>query len=60
MIPQIIWLALCFLAVSLSLATHGEPIKEPNTKHNGLIHIWRWAVTGGLMYWGGFFDPLFK
>jgi hypothetical protein len=56
LLPQIILITLCLISLGLEIAKHGE-MKEPN-RHN----IWTWltaaAITHGLLWWGGFYDPM--
>lgn len=53
-IPQIIWIALSAIAFSVNCINQGKPLK-------GNYSVWRWMastiIMGGLLYWGGFFDP---
>jgi hypothetical protein len=50
--PQIIFLALTFLALGSSLAKHGEP---KNGTYNFGTQLVAEIIIIGLLYWGGFF-----
>lgn len=49
--PQIIYLALSFLAVGIALAKHGERREPWNVLHSILGS----ALALALLWWGGFF-----
>ena len=57
MTAQIIILALFFIGACLSANSHGKP-------KTGKESFWVWLISSlitlGLLYWGGFFDCLFK
>jgi hypothetical protein len=56
MLPQICYLLLVALGIGIALSEHGKP-KEG--KHNFLTHLIGVSVGLAILYWGGFFDPLF-
>lgn len=49
--PQIIWLLLLVVGIALSAALHDKP-RQP---HNFWVDIVCYAISFGLLYWGGFF-----
>ena len=49
--PQIVWLALAFLSIGISIAKHGEP-QENYSFPLKMIGI---ALGAWILYWGGFF-----
>lgn len=57
MIPQIIYII--FLIINLILIGYNHD-KPKTGKHNMFTDIIVLAISIGLLYWGGFFDPLFK
>jgi hypothetical protein len=54
--PQLIYLALTFIGLGILLTQFGER----KTGTHGWGEIFATIVVLGLLYWGGFFDPLFK
>lgn len=57
MIPQIIYIILLIINLILIGYNHDKP---KTGKHNMFTDIIVLAILIGLLYWGGFFDPLFK
>ena len=55
MLPQIIYLALAFMALGISLAKHGES----RSNHNFGLTLLSMAIAIYILWWGGFFKPLF-
>ena len=55
MAPQIIFIVLTILSVIGSVADHGN-----DRKHNGFLSVGGLAISWVLLYWGDFFDVLFK
>jgi len=49
--PQLIYLALTFMAVGITAAKHGQP-REPYSLG---MTVFSAATSFGLLYWGGFF-----
>ncbi len=58
MAPQIIYLSLFFMGLLLSAYRHGKPKKVEN--YNFWIDSIAAALVLALVYWGGFFDIMFK
>ena len=56
MLPQIIMIVLLSMDITLGLAFHGKP--RPN--YNGWTSLISAIIMVALLYWGGFFDVLFK
>ena len=54
MLPQLIYLALTFFGLGISLAIHGKP----RSNENFVVTLISTIIGVGLVYWGGFFDPL--
>lgn len=54
--PQLIYLSLCVLGLGVHIAMHGKP-RPPYSMWYALISI---AIAWPLLWWGGFFDPLFN
>lgn len=54
-VPQIIWLVLAGLSLFMHAAKDGEP--RGNYDFSGAIAAA--AISFGILYWGGFFVPLF-
>lgn len=52
--PQLIYLALVVIGLTLAAVNHGRPREE---YHFGLSLFAAVAILG-ILYWGGFFDPL--
>jgi len=57
MTPQIIYILLILANLMLISNRHG---KEKTGKHNLWIDLVSLALMVGLIYWGGFFNPLFN
>lgn len=57
MIPQLLYIALAFLSLGISLSEHGKPKTGKNNAWITVISVLLGAV---LVYCGGFFDPLTK
>lgn len=54
--PAIIYLGLNVLNVVGSISMHGKP----HGPWNAMDALFDFIVIGALLYWGGFFDVLFK
>jgi len=54
--PQIILIIIWGLSLGLSIEKHGKPVGNTNAWIS-LISI---SLTGSILWWGGFWDPLFK
>lgn len=50
--PQLIIIALSFIAIGIHLAQHGKPRED---KYNFIIAIISGAIYHALLYWGGFY-----
>jgi len=50
--PQIIYLALIFFSLGISIVKHGESKKGNENFFTTLISI---ILLNGLLYWGGFY-----
>ncbi len=57
MIPQLVYIALVFLALGISCVTHGTP-KTGN--HSVFAYLISLSIGLSLLYWGGFFDVLIE
>lgn len=57
MIPQLIYLAFVCLGLGIAFAQHGTAKKVEN--HNGWVTVWGTAIGMTILYYGGFFTPLF-
>jgi hypothetical protein len=57
MLPQIVYLGLALLGLGIELERHGKP-KEG--EHNFGISLISTTITICILWWGGFFNPLFK
>lgn len=57
MTPQIIYIALILINIYFAGLYHDKP-KEGN--HDAFITILRMILMTSLLFWGGFFDKLFK
>jgi LPXTG-motif cell wall-anchored protein len=57
MIPQLILIVLWSLNLGLMINDHGKP-KTGN--QNAWVTVVAIIVTGTILYFGGFFNPLFK
>jgi hypothetical protein len=57
MTPQIIYIGIFLINLVLSGYKHG---KDRTGTHNLWVDLVAYALGIGLLYWGGFFDPLFK
>lgn len=58
MIPQLIYLAMVCLGLGIAFAQHGTIRKA--TTHNAWVSVFGTAVVMVILYYGGFFHPLFK
>lgn len=58
MIPQIIILVLGMLGLGMDIARHGEYMKTK--KIDAWASLFTVILTWLLLYWGGFWDPLFN
>ncbi len=56
MLPQIFYLVMVALGLGISLSEHGKPREG---KHNLLSAVIANIVLAAILYWGGFFEPLF-
>jgi hypothetical protein len=56
-LPQIIYIVFIGLSLGISLVQHG---KTSERKENFWSTLLASALMIGLLYWGGFFNPLFK
>ena len=56
MAPQIIYLSIVFIGLLIAANLHGKE----RTPHNFWVTLVATAITISLMYWGGFFNPIFK
>lgn len=56
MIPQIIYLVLVIITLPLLVVLHGHSRSD----YNFWSELTSMAIQVGLLYWGGFFDPLCK
>jgi hypothetical protein len=56
MAPQIIYICLILLNLVLFGYRHG---KEKTGKYNMFVDLIALILMTGLVYWGGFFNPLF-
>jgi len=54
MFPILVLLALQMLGLGITLAKHGEEYK-----HNFGTSMIGFVIANGLLYWGGWFAPLF-
>jgi hypothetical protein len=57
MIPQIIVIVWIALTVGMHLEKHG---KTRTSEYNFFSALFTFAIFAGLLFWGGFFDPMFK
>lgn len=57
MIPQLIYLALLFIGLGMTITEHGNDKKG---KHNAWDSIIAQLIIVVVLYYGGFFNPLFK
>lgn len=57
MIPQIIVLVMVVFGLGFKASKNGEPTGDT---YNFWGSVLNYSITLFLMYWGGFFDPLFK
>jgi len=57
MIPQILYLILLGLGLGIALVEHG---KEKTGKHNFWVSFSAAFIGVIILYYGGFFDPLFN
>jgi len=55
MLPQLIYIALILTSLVLSGYRHG---KDKKGKYNLWADLIAMALMVGLLYWGGFFDPI--
>jgi hypothetical protein len=53
--PQLIYIALCVLGLGYCIAKEGQP-RDP---HNLFSSLFGSILVWALLWWGGFFDPLF-
>lgn len=53
--PQLIYLGLSVLGLGVILANHGKPREPHNFVATFIVTILVWTI----LWWGGFFDPLF-
>lgn len=53
--PQMIYLALSLLGTAYVIANHGKP---KTGKHNGVSQVIALLIVFGILYWGGFFNPI--
>jgi len=56
MVPQIIYLVLVAGALLFAAHDHGKPKKGFNSFWVTLISV---GIQFGIMFWGGFFKPIF-
>lgn len=56
MIPVLIYLCIQFLGLGIDLSRHGQP---KTGKHNFNTTVVAWLIVTGLLYWAGFYKPLF-
>jgi hypothetical protein len=57
MIPQLILIVLWSLNLGLAIKDHGIPKAGKSNAWYPVISI---IITGTILYYGGFFNPLFK
>lgn len=57
MIPQIIYIVIIFIGLLCEAYLHGEKRKD---SYNIFIRLVSVAIWTGILYWGGFFNPMFK
>lgn len=57
MIPQIIYLTLWFIGLIMISNKHG---KQKTDKHNVFESLFHSLIVMSILYFGGFFDPLFN
>lgn len=55
-IPAIIFLAIYAFAITEALVKHGKPV--PARRYNAYIAVVAVAIGIGLLWWGGFFQPV--
>jgi amino acid transporter len=56
MAPQIIYLSLVFIGLLIAANQHGKE----RTPHNFWITLVGTTIAFFILYWGGFFDIMFK
>ena len=56
MIPQLVYVAMMFLGLGISMAKHGQ--QGDHGKHNCLVDLVSQVLVAALLWWGGFFEPL--
>jgi len=54
--PQLIYIALVALSLGMNFAQHGQP-RKPTDGWAALLSV---LIIVPLLWWGGFFHPLFK
>lgn len=54
--PAIIWIVMAMFGVGHSVALHGKS----HDNHNGIEASVALLISVTVLYWGGFFDVLFK
>jgi len=57
MTPQLIYLCLVFMSLGINISEHGKIEEKPKNAWYSILSI---SIGLGLLYWGGFFDCLFK
>lgn len=57
MAPQLIYLGLIVFALGISAVKHGQPKTGNHSFGTSLLAL---AIVLPLLWWGGFFDPLFR
>jgi len=50
--PQIVWIVLVTMSLTLNLAMHGKPRTGKHSFPQALFAV---SLTAGLLWWGGFF-----
>ena len=55
MAPQLIYLALNCVGLGVAMCQHGK-----ETKSNFWVSLCSTVLGCALLWWGGFFDPMFK
>jgi hypothetical protein len=56
-LPQILMIVWLALGLGVGLALHGKVVSEPKNFGHSVVAT---TVIAALLYWGGFFDVLFK
>ena len=54
---QITYIVLVLISLMINSYQHGKP-KEG--KHNVFVYLISLGISASILYWGGFFDVLFK